>query len=210
VMCYERLAGQTLRVSATSNPPGVRAEAPDGLVPTRFEAQATSRRLLAGQGSRLPHVLAAGCVAETLSELFNPQEHQLLVAAATLHDIGYSSAIAHTGFHPLDGAVHLVQLGYSMRLAALVAHHSHAHLMAAEQGVLDLADRFPREQSLLADALVYSDMHASPDGHIIDVEVRLADIGRRHRSAHLALRSRLIRESVARVQAHVDGAAPPR
>ncbi|MGB7979527.1 MAG: hypothetical protein WCF36_01900 [Candidatus Nanopelagicales bacterium] len=27
-------------------------------------------------------------------------ETELLVAAATLHDIGYASQIAHTGFHP--------------------------------------------------------------------------------------------------------------
>jgi len=32
---------------------------------------------------------------------------EVLIMAGWLHDIGYSTAIGHTRFHPLDGAVYL-------------------------------------------------------------------------------------------------------
>ena len=102
-----------------------------------------------------------------------PREAQLLVGAATLHDIGYAPQIAHTGFHPLDGALYLRTLGYPPRLVNLVAHHSQAVILAHDHGIDDLETRFPREDSLLADALVYSDMHSSPEGTIIDPQTRL-------------------------------------
>lgn len=41
----------------------------------------------------------AGEVAVTVP----PADRCMLVAAAWLHDIGYSPLIRHTGFHPLDG-----------------------------------------------------------------------------------------------------------
>ncbi|MGH3802800.1 MAG: HD domain-containing protein, partial [Pseudonocardiaceae bacterium] len=53
-----------------------------------------------------------------------PQHADLLEAAAWLHDIGYASSIAVTGFHPLDGARHLHEGKFGDRtLWTLVAHH---------------------------------------------------------------------------------------
>jgi hypothetical protein len=57
-------------------------------------------------------------VSEAMAE-----EGEMLVAAAYLHDIGYAPTLARTGFHPLDGAVHLRELGEE-RFAGLVAYHS--------------------------------------------------------------------------------------
>jgi hypothetical protein len=66
----------------------------------RAQVEALARDLLGGEGTRLTHMRTAGFVATKLSVLFGPGDAELLVAAALLHDIGYSARIAHTGFHP--------------------------------------------------------------------------------------------------------------
>jgi hypothetical protein len=38
-------------------------------------------------------------------------DRPVLVAAAWLHDIGYASTLRASGFHPLDGAWHVHELG---------------------------------------------------------------------------------------------------
>ena len=114
---------------------------------------------------------------------------------------GYSQRIAHTGFHPLDGGVFLRAQGYPDRLARLVAHHSLAVLTADEHGIHNLVEQFPREEGLLADALAYADMHSAPDGQIIAVQRRLADIARRHDDRVAGTRVGQLRASMARVGA---------
>nr|WP_244167179.1 HD domain-containing protein [Micromonospora marina] len=69
--------------------------------------------------------------ARSLSGLVGEDQH-LLVAAAFLHDIGYSPEIRDTGFHALDGARWLRRNGFEPRLAGLVAYHSCAAYEAAE------------------------------------------------------------------------------
>ncbi|HYN56295.1 MAG TPA: HD domain-containing protein [Motilibacterales bacterium] len=170
-------------------------------VPTRAEAEAIARNLLGDEGTRLAHVHTAGSMADGLGLLFDAEQAALLVAAATLHDIGYSPRIARTGFHPLDGALHLRAIGLSERLCSLVAHHSEAGMLAVQQGVLDLDLQFPRERSLLADALVYADMHSAPDGLVIRAEHRLADIARRRPDPVEAVRGQRLRAAMARVGA---------
>ena len=178
-------------------------------VPTRAQADEIARDLLGDEGTRLAHVHTAGSMAERLGVLFGADEAAILVAAATLHDVGYSPRIAQTGFHPLDGALHLRSIGLSERLCGLVAHHSEAAMLAAEQGILDLEHQFPRERSLLADALVYADMHSAPDGQMIRAEHRLADIARRRPDPVEAVRATRLRAAMARVgaalQAHEKG-----
>jgi hypothetical protein len=180
-------------------------------VPTRAEAEAIARDLLGDQGTRLAHVRTAGEMAARLGVLFDSQEAALLVAAATLHDVGYCPRITHTGFHPLDGALHLRSLGLSERLCGLVAHHSEAGLLAVAHGILDLDQQFPPERSPLADALVYADMHSAPDGQTIRAEYRLADIARRRPNPVEAVRAARLRAAMARVgaalHAHEAGGA---
>ena len=174
---------------------------PDGHVPDAAEAQALARELLGDVGTRWAHVQTAGAMAARVSVLFDDLEAALLVAAATLHDVGYAPAIAHTGFHPLDGAVFLRSRGMSERLVSLVAHHSEADMLGPQHGVFDLAQRFPRERSLLADALVYADMHAAPDGQVVRAETRLADIAMRRPDAVESLRAQRLRAAMTRVGA---------
>jgi hypothetical protein len=170
-------------------------------VPTRSQAETIARGLLGDLGTRMAHVHTAGSMADRLGVLFDIDEAALLVAAATLHDVGYAPHIAHTGFHPLDGALHLRSIGLPERLCSLVAHHSEAVMTAAQHGVLDLEAQFTRERSLLADALVYADMHSAPDGQMIRAEHRLADIARRRPDPVEAVRAQRLRAAMARVGA---------
>jgi len=174
-----------------------------GTCPTPEEARLLARDMLAGDGTRWPHVRTAGFVATRLTTLFDDDEAGLLLAAATLHDIGYAKPIVQTGFHPLDGALFLQSEGFSDRLAALVAHHSQALITAPLRGVPDLAERFPEERSLLVDALVYADMHAAPDGRIVGTEWRLTDIARRHPGSYQDARAELLRASISRIEAAI-------
>ncbi|MFI5803481.1 HD domain-containing protein [Streptomyces sp. NPDC051561] len=103
----------------------------------------------------------------------------LLIAAATLHDVGYAPRLAVTGFHPLDGARFLRdEHGADERLVQLVANHSFALLEAEERGLQDeLMSEFPLlDDSLLVDALVYCDMTTTPDGDRTTAEDRVAEI----------------------------------
>lgn len=166
--------------------------------------------LLLGDGARLAHVRTAGWIAARLSILLPAEDAGLLVAAANLHDIGYSPRIAHSGFHPLDGGRFLVAEGFPRRLAALVAHHSLAHLHADPDEAVALAAEFPREQGLISDALAYADMHSAPDGGLITAEERLADIAMRHDDTRQVGRASQLRVSIARVGAALLDVDPDR
>jgi HD superfamily phosphodiesterase len=180
-------------------PPGSPVTQSPAAVPTRREADEVARALLADEGTRLAHVRTAGSVAHRLAILFTEEEAALLVAAATLHDIGYSALISSSGFHPLDGARFLHAEGYSHRLASLVGHHSLAHMTAPAHLLVELEAQFPREDSLLADALAYSDMHSAPDGRLISAQARLAEIATRRPDQAEAERAAQLRAAIARV-----------
>lgn len=177
-------------------------------VPSRGQAIGIATELLAEVGSRLAHVLRAGNVAASLAGLFSEAEAELLVAAATLHDIGYAPRIAATGYHSLDGGLYLRRIGLSERLAGLVAHHSLAYLNAPDHGIV-LTDWFPRETGLLADALIFADMHAAPDGRHIHHEDRFADIAGRHAYPNTGHRLELLREAVRRISQAAQEAGVP-
>ncbi|MEU0688479.1 HD domain-containing protein [Streptomyces uncialis] len=103
----------------------------------------------------------------------------LLVAAATLHDVGYAPRLATTGFHPLDGARFLRDdHGADERLVRLVANHSFALLEAEERGLREeLAREFPLlDEPLLVDSLAYCDMTTTHDGGRTTAEERVAEI----------------------------------
>jgi HD domain len=131
---------------------------------------------------RWNHVQAVGGKAERIGlTLLDGNDAQVLAAAAWLHDIGYASDLAKTGFHPLDGARWLRSQRFDERVTALVAHHSCAHLEADERGLADeLAAEFPHEESVIADALWYADMTTGPDGQDFEVTVRLGEIRARY------------------------------
>jgi HD domain len=115
---------------------------------------------------------------------------ELLEAAAWLHDIGYAPGLAITGLHQLDGARYLRDSQHAdAMLCRLVAHHSCAIIEAGERGLADaLGLEFEPAPQELSDALTYCDMTTSPDGELVPVEQRLAEIHDRYGSGHLVSR----------------------
>jgi HD domain len=131
---------------------------------------------------RWRHVQAVGLKATRVGALlFEPADDAVLVAAAWLHDVGYSPTIVDTGFHPLDGARWLRERGFNERVTSLVAHHSCAWLEADERGLsVELDREFVREETMVADALWYADMTTGPDGEDMTVGDRLAEATSRY------------------------------
>lgn len=131
---------------------------------------------------RWRHTIGVAAQAGRIASAFG-ESGDLLIAAAWLHDIGYSPTIrkAGTGFHPLDGARFLRSVGWDSRLCALVAHHSRA-IREAELRSLDvqLRTEFDDEVSHVRDALWYCDMTTSPDGERVTIADRLSEITRRY------------------------------
>ncbi|NEB30793.1 HD domain-containing protein [Streptomyces sp. SID14446] len=145
-------------------------------------AYALSESLLAEPlPRRWAHSLGVAERARSLSPILG-HDAGLLEAAAVLHDIGYSPAIAATGFHPLDGARFLRgREGADERVVRLVAHHSCALLEAEERGLRqDLEGEFELERSDLVDALLYCDMTTTPDGTQTTSTERVDEIVQRY------------------------------
>jgi hypothetical protein len=119
-------------------------------------------------------------------------DRDLLVSAAWLHDIGYAAPLQQTGFHPLDGALYLEQIGQPV-LAALVAHHSGARFVAVERGLSDELARFPFRQDVLSDALTACDQSVDHDGQPTNVHDRMRDMLARHGVASANARAHPLR-----------------
>jgi hypothetical protein len=108
-----------------------------------------------------------------------------LVAAAWLHDIGYSPQLVETGFHPLDGARFLRRVDVDERVVSLVAYHSCARIEAEVRGLgAQLATEFSPGDPALADALLYCDMTTGPDGDYVRPADRLVEIRGRYGPGH--------------------------
>jgi hypothetical protein len=126
----------------------------------------------------------------------------LLVAAALLHDVGYAPDLAHSGFHPLDGARFLQKLDAPYRLCALVAHHSCAWREAELRGFSAELAVWTDEETPLRDALWWADMTTSPDGETVSFERRIAEIQERYGPDDLV--TFFIRQAKPELQAAVE------
>jgi putative nucleotidyltransferase with HDIG domain len=130
---------------------------------------------------RWGHVQAVAAKAAQVAEILPADAQPVVVAAAWLHDVGYASRLAATGFHPLDGARWLRTQDFDDRVATLVANHSCALIEANERGLADaLSSEFPHSQSEVSDALWYADLTTGPDGQTFEVHERLAEIRSRY------------------------------
>jgi predicted hydrolase (HD superfamily) len=138
---------------------------------------------------RWRHVQAVAAKAQLASTAVLPDDRDLLVASAWLHDVGYSPDLVDTGFHSLDGGRWLRHERVDDRIASLVANHSCAWMEAEERGLDAILDaEFPREKSAVADALCFSDMTTGPDGQDFEILERLAEIRSRYGPDHLVTR----------------------
>ena len=133
---------------------------------------------------RWAHVQGVAQRARSLQAIAGT-DGDLLEAAAILHDVGYAPDIAHTGFHPLDGANFLHSIDAPSRLVHLVAHHSYAALEADLRGLSTELAEYEDERGSLRDGLWYCDLNTTPDGEKVDARERIAEIQQRYGPDHL-------------------------
>ena len=138
---------------------------------------------------RWAHVQGVAARARSLAPVLGA-DAELLEAAAWLHDIGYAPGLAVTRLHALDGARYLRDAEHAdAMLCRLVAHHSCAIFEAGERGLADvLGLEFEPAPYMLSSMLTCCDMTTSPDGELVPVERRLAEI-HRYGPGHLVSRS---------------------
>jgi HD domain len=153
-------------------------------------AVASSESFLSPLGSRWSHVQHVGDLARRIAHVVPPDDGDLLVAAAYLHDVGYAPDLATTGFHPLDGARWIREHGPGGRLARLVAHHSCAVYEARVRGLAEtLLSEFEPEDSVTYDALVFCDLTIGPKGESLSFDKRVKDIYERYGPDHQVSRA---------------------
>jgi HD domain-containing protein len=175
-------------------------------------ASIEAERLLTDDRVRWAHVQGVVELASEISPAVPASEALVLVAAAFLHDIGYSWHLRVTGAHQLDGARHLRRLGLG-RLACLVAHHSEARFEIGVRGLAEELDAYAREESAVSDALTYCDMLTGASGARVSLEERLEEIEQRHGSGlvvdALNLARPVLERAVERTRARLAGHPQP-
>jgi len=147
----------------------------------RWAADLARTLLEAPLPRRWAHVQGVAAQARSLAPILG-DDAELLEASAWLHDIGYSPALADTGFHPLDGACYLRHVEHAdPALCSLVAHHSCAIIEAEERGLAEaLSTEFAAPDPKLSDALAYCDMTTTPTGNVVSVSDRISEIVERY------------------------------
>ncbi|MBC3190984.1 hypothetical protein H7X46_07905 [Pseudonocardia sp. C8] len=99
-------------------------------------ARDLARRHLAGAlPRRWRHVQGVARRAEAVAGHLGDAEGAVLVA--WLHDVGYAPSLAVMGFHPLDGAVALRELGAGERVCGLVLDDVQAALERRGRGEIE-------------------------------------------------------------------------
>ena len=129
--------------------------------------------------ARLQHSKAASRLAGRAGELLG-LDADILAAAGMLHDLGYAHRLHRTGFHPLDGATHLMRAGWPDLAVRLVAHHSHAAMLANAHDVAAhyrLIDPPPLQY---ADVITWADLTSGLDGAGVSASDRVAEMRLRH------------------------------
>jgi putative nucleotidyltransferase with HDIG domain len=170
-------------------------------MPSFADARALAEQTLADHlPDRWRHTQAVAREAIRLAAL--PEvDREPLIAAAVLHDVGYSPVVARTGFHPLDGARFLATRGYDRRVTALVAHHSGAAVEARLRVVTGL-ERFDDEATATRDALWYCDAVCGATGIRTTPDERWAEIRRRYGPDHVV--SRFLDDAETQLRGAVD------
>lgn len=169
-------------------------------------AERTARRQLRGDRPRLAHVEGAARAAAHVSHGLDDGAASAVVAAAWLHDIGYAPALVRTGFHPLDGALHLASVGWPDDVVRLVAHHSYAAIVAPYFGVADHLTVLDPVGGRAADILTFADIVSGADGRGTTIQRRIEEMRQRHAEARSPVprevreeRYRLLQQTALRV-----------
>jgi Cof subfamily protein (haloacid dehalogenase superfamily) len=138
--------------------------------------------LLADRPARIEHVLGVTATARELGPQlgFDEGERAALVTAATFHDVGYADALRLTGFHPVDGAAFLAQMGAPDEAVAAVLHHGAAEEDARVRGILSEIYRELPGSGPLGDALTFADVRTGPDGQRVTLAERILSVEARY------------------------------
>jgi hypothetical protein len=150
--------------------------------PLVLAAERTARMLLAQDRGRVAHSAGVARAAAIVGRRLDVPTQQSLVAAAWLHDIGHAPTLSRTGFHPLDGALHLARSGWPDVVVRLVAHHSHAQVLAPHYDAADHLAVLDPVPGPAGEILTFADLVAGSDGRgsTIDhriIEMRLREAG---------------------------------
>lgn len=143
-------------------------------------ARDLAEQLLVELPPRWAHTQAVAALTSELAPRLEPVAQHLLVTAAWLHDIGYCPQIAHTGFHPVDGALFAEGHGYSGTIVGLVAHHSGAPIEAQVRGMSSVLRGLPVPPQRFLDIVTYADLHCGPTGERVAATDRFAEVLRRY------------------------------
>ena len=150
--------------------------------------------------TRWRHVQAVAASATRVSPICGA-DRDLVIAAAWLHDIGYSPRLVQTGFHPVDGALFLDGLGADSRIVSLVAHHSAAYAEAELRGLTSHYLQWADSEGPATDVLWFADMTTSFTGEPVQFDGRVLDIRRRWGPDHTVTRA--IEASAPRLRAAI-------
>ncbi|WP_232518801.1 HD domain-containing protein [Mycobacterium intracellulare] len=132
---------------------------------------------------RYSHSAGVAATAGRLARVLAPGHEEDIVAAAWLHDIGYSPELMDTGtgFHPLDGAKYAEQAGISPNVVSLIAHHTGAVVEARERGLDKQLAAFPLPVNVAALAILScADLCTGPDGVPVDPAERIDEVLQRY------------------------------
>lgn len=144
------------------------------------DAEDLTRQLLSEDSDRLAHSKYAASIAEVAADVLGLADPQALIAAAWLHDIGYLPALSRTGFHPLDGALFLAEEGWPDETVLLVAHHSHADVLASYYDVEAHLAVLDHARAEAEDILAYADLRSGTTGMGALADQRIAEMRIRH------------------------------
>lgn len=151
----------------------------------------------------LAHLSVVSLRAAAIGELAGLDRGTIdcLAVAGLLHDIGRTPPYRDTGFHPVDGARLASKRGASLA-CELVAHHTGARYEAEMRGI---EIPWPWTPAPAHDALMLADLTTSPDGRVVSLSARRADIEARYARDSIEVRAlHRLWDEVLQARAHID------
>ncbi|SHU64265.1 metal dependent phosphohydrolase [Mycobacteroides abscessus subsp. abscessus] len=143
----------------------------------RQRAEDLARRFLAQElPRRWEHTCGVARQVEQLAVDLPEKQKSILIAAAWLHDIGYSTLLVQNEFHPIDGARYAALTKFPAAVVSLIAYHTGAEVEAEERGLSKLLLQIPRPPAGLLEILSCADLCTSPDGKPVDPARRVQEI----------------------------------
>ena len=138
---------------------------------------------------RWVHTMAVAALTARVAAVLAPAAEHILVAAAFLHDVGYSAEARDCGFHPIDGAEFAREHTFPESVVGLIAHHSAAWAEADERGLRQQLSRFLLPARVFVDVITYADLHTGPTGQHTDPADRIREVLHRYGRDHLVHRA---------------------